>query len=648
MQGQLRVTIENLSPQIDGGRYTIKKIAGERVTLEADIFSDGHDEVNARIAYRHASSATWQHTTMSPLQNDRWTGSFVAETMGFWEFRIEAWVDHAITWQHDLKKRVKGKQDVTVELLIGANHLEKIHKKATKREKTEIAKTMSLFRDKKKYEAAVIQALSKEVADWIRRYPDVTIATRYPDEGKIFADRKKAGFSTWYELFPRSASTTLGKHGTFKDVELIFPRLEEMGIDVLYLPPIHPIGVSNRKGKNNATVAKKGECGSPWAIGSSEGGHKSILKNLGTLEDFRHMVKEAAEHGIEIALDYALQCSPDHPYVKEHPQWFNWRPDGTVQYAENPPKKYQDVLPINFETADWKNLWMELKSIAEFWIEQGVKIFRVDNPHTKPFPFWEWLIREIKEEHPEVLFLAEAFTRPKVMQLLGKLGFSQSYTYYTWRNTKGEITEYMNELTRTEMRNYFRPNFWPNTPDINPYMLQSGLESQFITRFFMAATLSSNYGFYGPVYEMMVHDAIPGKEEYLNSEKYEVKWWDWEATNKLKELIAIVNEARFENEALQQTGNIQFCEINNDKMIAYFKQNDHGTNSMLMIVNLDPYYKQGGYVKVPMHLFGKSDFASYVVHDLINDASYTWNREWNYVELDPYVMPCHLFRIEEV
>lgn len=648
MQGQLRVTIENLSPQIDGGRYTIKKIAGERVTLEADIFSDGHDEVSARIAYRHANSGTWLYTAMTPLQNDRWTGSFVAEIMGFWEFRIEAWVDHAITWQHDLKKRVKGKQDVAVELLIGANHLEKIHKKATKREKTEIAKTMSLFRDKKKYEAAVTQALSKEVADWIRRYPDVTIATRYPDEGKIFADRKKAGFSTWYELFPRSASTTLGKHGTFKDVELIFPRLEEMGIDVLYLPPIHPIGVSNRKGKNNATVAKKGECGSPWAIGSSEGGHKSILKNLGTLEDFRHMVKEAAEHGIEIALDYALQCSPDHPYVKEHPQWFNWRPDGTVQYAENPPKKYQDVLPINFETADWKNLWIELKSIAEFWIEQGVKIFRVDNPHTKPFPFWEWLIREIKEEHPDVLFLAEAFTRPKVMQLLGKLGFSQSYTYYTWRNTKPEIIEYIHELTQTPQRNYFRPNFWPNTPDINPYMLQSGLESQFITRLFMAATLSSNYGFYGPVYEMMVHDAIPGKEEYLNSEKYEVKWWDWEATNKLKELIAIVNEARFENEALQQTGNIQFCEINNDKMIAYFKQNDHGTNSMLMIVNLDPYYKQGGYVKVPMQLFGKNDFASYVVHDLINDASYTWNREWNYVELDPYVMPCHLFRIEEV
>jgi starch synthase (maltosyl-transferring) len=648
MQGQIRVTIENLSPELDGGRYSIKRIAGERVTLEADIFSDGHDEINARIAYKHAALDAWNYTAMVPIQNDRWKGSFVVETMGYWDFCIEAWVDHAMTWQHDLKKRVKGKQKVGVDLLIGANHLERILKKATKREKVDINKVIALLRDEKKYDKAIEQALGNEVTDWIKRYPDVSICSHYPAEGKVFADRKKAGFSTWYELFPRSTATELGKHGTFKDVEKVFPRLEEMGIDVLYLPPIHPIGVSNRKGKNNATVAKKGEYGSPWAIGSSEGGHKSILKNLGTLEDFQSMVKKAAEHGIEIALDYALQCSPDHPYVKEHPQWFTWRPDGTVQYAENPPKKYQDVLPINFETADWKNLWIELKSIAEFWIEQGVKIFRVDNPHTKPFPFWEWLIREIKEEHPEVLFLAEAFTRPKVMQLLGKLGFSQSYTYYSWRNTKGEITEYVNELTQTEMRNYFRPNFWPNTPDINPYMLQSGLESQFITRFFMAATLSSNYGFYGPVYEMMVHDAIPGKEEYLNSEKYEAKWWDWEATNKLKELIAIVNEARYENEALQQTNNIQFCETNNEKLIAYFKQNDHGTNSLLMIVNLDPYYKQGGYVKVPMNLFGKSDYIAYVVHDLINDTSYTWSREWNFVELDPYVMPCHLFRIEEV
>ncbi|MEO6166377.1 MAG: alpha-1,4-glucan--maltose-1-phosphate maltosyltransferase [Chitinophagales bacterium] len=648
MQGQLRVNIENISPELDGGRYAIKRIAGERVTMEADIFSDGHDNINARIAYKHAASTDWNFTSMELLYNDRWKGSFVVEAMGFWDFKIQAWVDHAMTWQHDLKKRVKGKQPVAVELLIGANHLEKILSGATKREKIEIAKVISLLRDEKKYDKAVEEALSEKVAEWIRKYPDDKIITEYPADGKVFADRKKAGFSTWYELFPRSTATELGKHGTFNDVEKVLPRLEEMGIDVLYLPPIHPIGASNRKGKNNAAVAKKGEYGSPWAIGSSEGGHKSILKHFGTLEDFQKLVKKAEYHGIEIALDYALQCSPDHPYVKQHPEWFTWRPDGTVQYAENPPKKYQDVLPINFETGDWKNLWNELKSIVEFWIENGVKIFRVDNPHTKPFPFWEWLIREIKTEHPEVLFLAEAFTRPKVMQLLGKIGFSQSYTYYSWRNTKQEIIQYMNELTKTEMSDYFRPNFWPNTPDINPYMLQSGLESQFITRLFMAATLSSSYGFYGPVYEMMVHDALPGKEEYLNSEKYEVKWWDWQATNKLKELIAIVNEARYENEALQQTNNIQFCETSNDKLIAFFKQNDHGTNSMLMVVNLDPYYKQGGYVQVPIGRFGKSDYIAYVVHDLINDVSYTWSREWNFVELDPYVMPCHLFRIEEV
>ena len=648
MQGKLRVNIENLTPELDGGRYCIKRIAGERVTLEADIFSDGHDEINARIAYKHAASDDWLFTAMAATENDHWKGSFVLESMGFWDFRIQAWVDHAMTWQHDLKKRVKGKQHVSVELLIGANHLEKMLTKASRRDKTEITKAIALFRDERKYEKAVEEALSSQVANWIRKYPDDSIITEHPANGRVFADRKKAGFSTWYELFPRSTSSALGKHGSFEDVEMVLPKLEEMGIDVLYLPPIHPIGVSNRKGKNNATVARKGECGSPWAIGSSDGGHKSIHRELGTLAQFQHLVKTAASHGIEIALDYALQCSPDHPYVKQHPQWFTWRPDGTVQYAENPPKKYQDVLPINFETDDWENLWKELKSIVDFWIEQGVKIFRVDNPHTKPFPFWEWLIREVKEEHPEVLFLAEAFTRPKVMQLLGKLGFSQSYTYYTWRNTKQEITAYMQELTQTGMRDYFRPNFWPNTPDINPYLLQSGLESQFITRFFMAATLSSSYGFYGPVYEMMVHDAVPGKEEYLNSEKYEVKWWDWEATNKLKELIAIVNEARFENEALQQTNNLQFCETGNDKLIAYFKQNDHGTNSMLMVVNLDPYYKQGGYIRVPLDRFGKSDYQAYVVHDLINDATYTWHREWNYVELDPYVMPCHLFRMEEV
>ena len=648
MDGQQRIIIEELSPELDGGRYYIKRIKGDRITLHANIISDGHDEISARIAYKSSSSNKWNYAPMQPLENDRWAGSFVVEDIGFWNFKIQAWVDHAITWQHDLKKRIKGKQHVNVELLMGADHLEKIKKKAAKNEKSEISKMIALFRDEKKYDKAIEEALSDQVVQWIKKYPDNKFISEYPADGKVFADRKKARFSTWYEFFPRSASSQLGKHGTFKDAENILPRLEEMGVDVIYFPPIHPIGNSNRKGKNNAPVAKDGEPGSPWAIGSEEGGHKSILKELGTMDDFRGLVKKAEEHGIEIALDYALQCSPDHPYVKEHPSWFIWRPDGTVQYAENPPKKYQDVLPLNFETDDWQNLWDELKSIVEFWVENGVKIFRVDNPHTKPFSFWEWLIYEIKTQHPEVIFLAEAFTRPKVMQLLAKVGFTQSYTYYSWRNTKQELVEYLNELTQTEMRDYFQPNFWPNTPDINPYILQSGLESLFMARFFMAATLSSSYGIYGPVYEMLVYDALPGKEEYLNSEKYEIKWWDWSATNKLKELISIVNDARFENEALQQTNNIQFCETQNEKILAYFKQNETGTNSMLMIVNLDPYYKQNSYVKVPIYKLGKQGWEGYVVHDLINDKRYTWNGEWNYVELDPYVVPCHLFRIEEI
>jgi starch synthase (maltosyl-transferring) len=645
MEGQQRVTIERLSPELDGGRFYIKRTVGERVTLQADIFSDGHDEISARIAFKAAVATNWSYVPMQPMDNDRWTGTFVAEDIGFLHFKIQAWVDHAITWQHDLKKRVKDKQNVAVELLIGAGHLDKINRKASKKDKAEISKVISLLRDPKKYEKAVEQALSEKVHGWITKYPDDKIISEYT--GEVIVDRMKARFSTWYELFPRSTSTELGKSGTLKDVVKVLPRLEEMGIDVLYLPPIHPIGISSRKGKNNSATAKKGEPGSPWAIGSADGGHKSIAKELGTVDDFRELVQEAEYHGIEIALDYALQCSPDHPYVKEHPEWFLWRPDGTVQYAENPPKKYQDVLPINFESTDWRNLWNELKSIVDFWIEQGVKIFRVDNPHTKPFPFWSWLIREIKTTNPETIFLAEAFTRPKVMQLLGKAGFAQSYTYYSWRNTKSELIEYLDELTRSEMSEYFRPNFWPNTPDINPYILQGGHEAHFITRIFLAATLSSNYGFYGPVYELMEHDAMPGKEEYLNSEKYEVKWWDWDATNKLRELITIVNEARYENEALQQTNNLQFCEIQHEKMIAFFKQNDHGTNSMLIVANLDPYYKQGGFLQVPLNRFGKRDGEPYVVHDLINDKRYTWTREWNYVELDPYVTPCHLFRIEE-
>ena len=457
---------------------------------------------------------------------------------------------------------------------------------ATRADQKQIVKIVAQMRDESKYDLAVNTVLSKEFHHFIDAYPNLENATEYSRELKVYVDREKAGFSSWYCFFPRSASQVEGKHGTFKDCEALLPRIAEMGFDVLYFPPIHPIGHNFRKGKNNTVNALPGDDGVPYAIGSEDGGHKAILKDLGTLADFKHLVKEAATHGLEIALDFAIQCSPDHPYVKQHPKWFKWRPDGTVQYAENPPKKYQDILPINYENDDWQNLWKELKSILDYWCEQGIRIFRVDNPHTKSFNFWEWCIAEVQKKYPGTIFLSEAFTKPKVMKQLAKLGYTQSYTYFTWRNSKHELVEYVTELTQTEMKDYYRPNFWPNTHDINPYSLQSGMESSFIARCFMVGTLSSNYGIFGPVYELMYHDTYPGKEEYLNSEKYEVRHWDWTRRNKLTDVITKLNAARKVNPALQTTNNIQFCEIHNDMLLAYYKR--AGDNHILCVVNLDP------------------------------------------------------------
>jgi starch synthase (maltosyl-transferring) len=453
-------------------------------------------------------------------------------------------------------------------------------------------------------------------------------------------------FSTWYEFFPRSAAQEANRHGTFQDCVKLLPRIAEMGFDTIYLPPIHPIGRAFRKGKNNSVTSESGEPGSPWAIGAAEGGHKAILPELGTLDDFRHFVEEAREHGIEVALDFAIQCSPDHPYVKEHPQWFRWRPDGTVQYAENPPKKYQDVLPVNFETEDWKNLWLELKSIVLHWIEQGVYIFRVDNPHTKTFNFWEWLIREVRSQHPQIIFLAEAFTRPRVMEQLGKIGFTQSYTYFTWRNNPQEMREYLTELTQTEMREYYRPNFWPNTPDILPEVLQHGGEPAHIMRVILAATLSSNYGLYGPVYEFGISTPVSGKEEYLDSEKYEIKHWDWGKRTKISEVITLINKIRKVNPALQTTWNIAFGDTDNQQLLCFAKWDSARKNKMLIVANMDPYNTQAGWVKVPLRELQLIEGEQYLVHDLLTEHKYTWQNEWNYVELRPHEMPVHVFRIE--
>ena len=463
-------------------------------------------------------------------------------------------------------------------------------------------------------------------------------------ELKVYVDRKKANFSTWYEFFPRSSSPKQGQHGTFKDCEKLLPRIAKMGFDTLYFPPIHPIGEVNRKGKNNTVNAKEGDSGVPWGIGSKHGGHKSIHPQLGTEKDFKKLVKKADEMGIEIAMDLAFQAAPDHPYVSEHPEWFRKRPDGTIQYAENPPKKYQDIVNFYFETKDYKALWQELLSVVMHWVNIGVKVFRVDNPHTKPYYFWHWLIAEVKKEQPDILFLAEAFSRPKVMQQLAKQGFSQSYTYFTWRVSKHELIEYVTELTQTDMREYYRPNFWPNTPDINPYHLQGANEAMHLIRYALAATLSGNLGIYGPVFEYMITEAMPGKEEYLDCEKYEVRHWDWSIENALTHFIGVINGARHKHEALQQTNNIRFCNVENDNLIAFYKWNDDKTDEVLIVVSLDSNHMQQGTVQVPLHELEVHHGEGLRIKDEITQNEYHWHDEWNFVELHPNV-PFHIFHI---
>lgn len=654
MKPQNRVIVQNIAPEIDGGKYAAKRVVGQYMDVTADIFADGHDIIKAAICYRHETEKEWRTTPMKDHVNDIWTGQFLVEKQGYYHYKVQGWVDHAANWQYGIEKKIKDGQHVHVELWDGVQYITRLqkNKEANKAHKDYFVKLSNLFENAKEddatYKEAVIEALSATLHQIFEAYPFQQFITEYDHNLRVYVDRKKANFSSWYEFFPRSASQEAGKHGTFKDCERLLPRVADMGFDTLYFPPIHPIGVAHRKGKNNATTAQQGEVGSPWAIGGKEGGHKDIHPELGSLQDFKDLIKAAENYGIEIAMDYALQCSPDHPYVKEHPDWFKWRPDGTVQYAENPPKKYQDILPIYFETADWKALWDELLSILIYWCEVGVKIFRVDNPHTKSFVFWEWAIAEVKKQYPDTLFLAEAFTRPKVTHELAKLGYTQSYTYYTWRNGKKELIEYMNELAYQPQKDFFRANFWPNTPDINPYLLQGGNEALFLIRYFMAATLSSNYGLYGPIYEYMVHDAMPGKEEYINSEKYDAQHWDWNKQTKLTLLFKLVNKARRENAALQETTNFVNCPVQDEQLFAYYKRSQDGKNHILCAVNLDAYNKRGAVLQVPIDKLGVGADEPYIVHDLLTGNSYQWRGERNYIQLDPYVLPFHLFRIEKL
>jgi starch synthase (maltosyl-transferring) len=643
MQNQTRIIIESVKPQLDGGSFYIKRIVNQKVIVSAHVFADGHDVVECCVKFKHEKDKKWSEVRMIPTENDEWEAEFTVEKQGYYSYFIEGWVDYALNWQHGTERKINDNQHVKSELLEGAEYCQAILKEVTKEEKAYLNSAIKAFQDAKLYDSAIAIALSDELHQIFKKYPTRTLANSSA-ELKVYVDRKKALFSTWYEFFPRSASETPGKHGTFKDCERLLPRVGEMGFDTLYFPPIHPIGEVNRKGKNNATTAEKGDVGSPWGIGSKHGGHKSTHPELGTIDDFKSLVKKAQSMGIEVAMDYALQAAPDHPYVKDFPQWFKWRPDGTVQYAENPPKKYQDIQPIYFESGDWKNLWKELLVVALFWVEEcGIRVFRVDNPHTKPFYFWGWLIGEIKKKHPDVLFLSEAFTRPKIMNELAKQGFTQSYTYFTWRNTKAELIEYVTELTQTEQKEFFRPNFWPNTPDILPFALQTGNESVYLQKYFLAATLSSSVGIYGPAYEYLVHQPMAkGKEEYLNSEKYEVYHWDWEAKNKLTTLITRINHIRKQLESLQQTNNIVFCKTDNEQLIAYYKFNDAKTDHTLMVCSLNAQNPLQAVVRLPLEEIGNQPVK---VTDLITGNSYVWDREWNFVELHP-ALPFHLFKIE--
>jgi starch synthase (maltosyl-transferring) len=642
-----RTIIERVKPELDGGRYFIKRVVGERVDVEADIFGDGHDVILASLLYRVAGKKNWEETTMKPSENDRWAASFTPAVQGFYEYTIEAWIDPLATWHHGFVKKSEDGQHMGVELQIGVALLKKTAALYTKTKAAPLLKYAKLLEDDKGYAAAVAAVLSKEFQDCIHELPCKNFPTRYERELRVRVGSQRELFSTWYEIFPRSASPTPGKHGTFKDVERLLPRVVEMGFDVLYLPPIHPIGEKNRKGKNNAVVAQAGEPGSPWAIGSKDGGHTAIHKELGTLNDYKNLLKKAKGMGIDLALDLAFQCAPDHPYITEHPEWFNWRPDGTIAYAENPPKKYQDIVPLNFECEDWKGLWEELRDVTLFWVKQGVRIFRVDNPHTKPIPFWEWVIAEVHKVEPEVIFLSEAFTRPKVMASLAKAGFTHGYTYFVWRNNRKEMEEYLTELSNTEWREFYRPNFWPNTPDILPFELMGAGSNSFVMRFIMAATLSSNYGMYSPAYEFMDNKGnTNGKEEYLDSEKYEIKVHDWEYRNRLTDIITRVNQIRKENTALQDTYNIHFTRTDNDQIMSYVKVSADQQNIIWCIVNWDPLHTQTGYVEVPKELLGLTGRVNLQVQDLLTNEVYHWFNDWNYIELNPHRYPAHIFRVQ--
>jgi starch synthase (maltosyl-transferring) len=644
-EGRARAVIENVTPCVDGGRFAAKRVVGDRVVVEADCFADGHDVLAARVRWRAEAGHEWHEAPMTPVGNDRWRGGFDVERLGRYVYTVSAWVDPFLSWRHDFARR-EDAEDLRIAALAGAELIDAAAARAAEGERALLAGWAERLRAERDPAALRAAALDVPLGELAAAHPDRRFASTFPAELPLVVDRERARYSTWYEMFPRSAAPEPGRHGTFRDVEARLPSIAEMGFDVLYLPPIHPIGRERRKGPNNALAASADDVGSPWAIGAAVGGHMSIHPALGTLEDFRRLVASARSHGVEIALDIAYQCAPDHPYVATHPEWFRKRPDGTVQYAENPPKKYQDIFPFNFESDDWRGLWTELERVLEFWAGQGVRIFRVDNPHTKAFAFWEWAIAEVKRKHPDAIFLSEAFTRPKVMHRLAKLGFTQSYTYFAWRNTKAELTEYSTELAEGPGREYFRPNLWPNTPDILTEYLQFGGRPAFMVRLVLAATLAASYGIYGPAFELCeAEPREPGSEEYRDSEKYQLRHWDIARPDSLAGFIARVNRVRRDNPALRSDRGLRFFPVDNESLICYVKGTPDRENAVLTVVNLDPYHPQSGWVELDLVALGLDAAAPYQMHELLTGARYLWSGPRNYVNLDPARSPAHVFRV---
>lgn len=639
------VVIENLQPLVNGGRYPIKRVVGEDVVVEADVFKDGHDAVAALLKWRLVGEQRWNETPMALFENDRWRGAFTIYEASVHEYTVEAWIDTFGAWRHEFAtKFAAGIPDLTSESLEGAALLEVASQRA--HDPADVARLAELGGIMRSSEPAQVNALAQsgELEVLMATYPDRSTATQYAPAPRVTVDRVEARTAAWYEFFPRSAGGLADRGSTLREA---LPRIDDaraMGFNVIYFPPIHPIGHTNRKGRNNSLTTKPGDPGVPYAIGSEVGGHKAIDPDLGTLDDFDWLVEQVRQRGMEIALDFAINCSPDHPYVREHPDWFYQRPDGSIKFAENPPKKYEDIYPLNFRCEDWRGLWEEMKSIILFWASHGVRTFRVDNPHTKPVPFWEFLITGVRAEYPDVLFLSEAFTRPKMMKALAKAGFTQSYTYFTWRNSKHELTEYFAELTQTEMREYFRGNLWPNTPDILPFVLQIGGRPAFMIRAVLAATLSSLYGIYSG-FELCENEALRKREEYLDSEKYQFKERDWDAPGNIKEWITRLNSIRQTNRALQMYDNLRFYAADNEAILFYGKSTRAGDNIVLVVVNLDPHRRQNSYIYVPLHQFGLVEGEEYEVHDLLSDARYIWIGRRNYVELDPEIQPAHIFRL---